>query len=131
MKNNDLQGLIQPPIKPGLFSQSFEKFEEGREILRYFREESNELKKLYSDQFDSFKPRNSLSSVSSEILYARNSRNNSNNNSRQNSPVRLVDNKENEINRSLSVPKVSGLSLHLQLDQERCINKIRVFVLFN
>jgi hypothetical protein len=74
--------------------------EENKDILRYLLDDSYEK---YNSHFEAFKPKNSLSSASSDILFSR----------------KLRNQQSSEKNRNISPKYVSGPSIHLQLDQER------------
>lgn len=103
-------------------------------IVDYVVDQDEDENSRRSNEFQAFRPKNALSYTSSDIIYARKERDKSpfmkNRNSQRSLsvgksggshlPARSNSSPE-PLRRSSSAGKVAGLSVHLQLDQERCV----------
>ena len=99
-------------------------------IVDHVVDQNDDENSRRSNEFQAFRPKNALSQTSSDIIYARKERDKSpfmRNRISQRSlsvgksgsqPMRS-DSSPEPLRRSSSAGKVAGLSVHLQLDQER------------
>jgi len=111
----------------------------GREIYqKYIMMNNNDESSTQrlTDQFKILKPPPKANKVSTEMIYARKSRYSSPNlllllkrsTNNQENEMEVIENVENDINtRPASTSKVNGLSWHLQLDQDKYVDRRRFF----